>query len=196
MTEQSNRGKLDSAKGFANEQRLLAALMSRGYSASKVDLPHSSYDIIVELKGKGKGKDLIRIQVKTVSNKSRVSFEGGSRGGADRKYKSGVKTYVQDTSRSDIVIGVDCIPNNGDTHINFFLIPTIFVEWLGQKSISINKIPWAKNKWDLLKECKDKRILRRNDVKKSKTKSRGAAKTKAASAKPRAKKVKAKTEEK
>ncbi len=43
-----SKGKLALAKGFANESRLLAALLERGHNASRVDLPHSTYDIVVE----------------------------------------------------------------------------------------------------------------------------------------------------
>ncbi len=56
----ADKGKLASAKGFANERRLVAALLERGYNASIVDLPHSTYDIVVE----GSDKDNIRFQVK------------------------------------------------------------------------------------------------------------------------------------
>ncbi len=42
-------GRQASARGFANESRLLAALLDRGFNASSVDLPHSTYDIVVEL---------------------------------------------------------------------------------------------------------------------------------------------------
>ena len=60
------------------------------------------YDIVVE-----KSKhDIIRVQVKTVDTKNQVSFRGGTRGGVDRTYRSGVKSYTQDTDKSDIVVGV------------------------------------------------------------------------------------------
>ena len=86
-----SKGKLASAKGFANESRLLASLPERGYNASRVDLPHSTYDIVVEKSA----HDIIRVQVKTVSSTGSVSFKGGVRGGADREYKSGVKEYTK-----------------------------------------------------------------------------------------------------
>ncbi len=90
-----------SVKGFANENRLLGALLERGYNVSKVDLPHSSYDLVLE-----HGADMIRIQVKTVGVSKSISFVGGIRGGADREYKSDVKMYVQNTKKSDVVVGV------------------------------------------------------------------------------------------
>ena len=144
-------GKLASAKGFANESRLLAALLERGYNASRVDLPHSTYDLVLELEA----DQMIRIQVKTISSSGSVPFTGGTRGGVDREYKSGVKSYVQSTETSDVVVGVRSIRTNGDTDIDFFVIPTLYIELLDQKSLSVNKIPQAENNWELLMNCKD-----------------------------------------
>ena len=45
--DRAEKGKLDSVKGFANESRLLAALLEREYNASRVDLPHSTYDLML-----------------------------------------------------------------------------------------------------------------------------------------------------
>lgn len=145
------KGKLASAKGFANESRLLAALLKRGYDASKVDLPHSTYDLIVE-----KSKhDTIRIQVKTVSKNKTISFKGGVRGGKDRSYRSNVKSYIQNTDKLDIVVGVESHRSNGDTEINFYFIPTLYIEQIQQSSLSINKVPYSKNNWNIVMRCKD-----------------------------------------
>ena len=151
-----DKGKLASAKGFANESRLLAALLERGYNASRVDLPHSTYDLVLELDT----ASIIRLQVKTVGTGGSVSFSGGMRGGVDREYKSGVKAYVQNTETSDAVVGVRSIRVNGDTDIDFFFIPTLYIERLKQKSLSVNKIPQARNNWDLLERCKDSEYVR------------------------------------
>ncbi|MYI90131.1 MAG: hypothetical protein F4082_07650, partial [Gammaproteobacteria bacterium] len=123
----TDKGKLASAKGFANESRLLAALLERGYNASRVDLPHSTYDIVVELEQ----NNIIRLQVKTVSKSGSVSFKGGVRGGADRFYKSDVKEYIQNTDTSDAVVGVKSTKKNGDTDIDFWFIPSCYIEHLG-----------------------------------------------------------------
>ncbi len=152
-TDQIKAGQLSAAKGFANENRLLAALLERGKNASIVNLPLSAYDLVLEIKG----GDMIRIQVKTVGNagKGSISFSGGTRGGVDKTFKSSEKEYVQSTETSDVVVGVSAQKNNGDTDINFYIVPTLFIERLSQKSISINKIPMAKNNWELLYNCKD-----------------------------------------
>ncbi len=147
----TDKGKLASAKGFANENRLLAALLERGYNASLVDLPHSTYDIVVELDQ----ENMIRLQVKTVADKGSVSFKGGVRGGVDREYFSGVKEYTQSTETSDAVVGVQSSSNNGDEKIDFWFIPTLYIERLEQGSLSINKIPQAKNNWALMEKCRE-----------------------------------------
>lgn len=150
------KGQLAAAKGFANENRLLAALLERGYNASKVDLPHSKYDIIIVEK---KSNDTIRVQVKTLSRSKSVSFKGGVRGGRDRVYASGEVEYRQSPQTSDIVVGVEAKRSNGDTEINFYFIPTLYIEALKQNSLSINKIPQSKNNWDILQRCKEKQFV-------------------------------------
>ena len=149
--ERAKLGKQASATGFANESRLLAALLDREFNASSVDLPHSTYDIVVELEI----NSIIRIQVKTVGKNNSIKFIGGSRGGVDREYKSGVKSYTQDTSTSDIVVGVKSRKFNGDDKIDFYFVPTLLIEHLGQQSISTNKMEQWKNDWDILRNCKD-----------------------------------------
>ena len=148
-------GKLASAKGFANENRLLAALLERGYNASRVDLPHSTYDIVVERTA----DNIIRVQVKTFGTSGSVSFTGGIRGGVDREYKSGVKKYTQNTQTSDIVVGVRSKRTNGDRETDFFFIPTLYIERLRQKSLSINKVPQARNNWKILERCKEREFV-------------------------------------
>lgn len=154
MTDNADReeqGKQDSIKGFANESRLLAALLERGHNASRVELPHSPYDIVVIQST----HELIRVQVKTVGPQKSVSFTGGGRGGKDRISIPGVKGYVHDTKISDIIVGVESIRGNGDSEVNFYFIPTLLIEILGQGSLSVNLIPHAKNNWEILLRCKD-----------------------------------------
>ena len=151
------KGLLASAKGFANESRLLAALLERGFNASCVDLPHSTYDIVVEKST----HDIIRVQVKTVGRTGSVSFQGGVRGGADRTYKSDVKSYTYNTKTCDIVVGVESISDNGDKEVNFYFIPTLHIEKIGQKSLSMNRISQAKNNWEILRMCKDSEFVKK-----------------------------------
>ncbi len=89
-----------------------------------------------------------------MTSKTSISFTGGSRGGVDRTYKSGVKTYTQSTKTSDLIIGVkEC--SNGS--FDLYFIPTLLVEMLSpQKSISINRVHFFKNNYDVLINCKDR----------------------------------------
>lgn len=129
-------------------------LLERGFNASRVDLPHSTYDIVVEQSQDGT-IDMIRVQVKTVGKQGAISFKGGVRGGQDREYKSGVKEYIQSTKTSDVVVGVKSVRANGDEKIDFYFIPTLYIEHIKQGSLSINKIPKAKNNWAILLNCKN-----------------------------------------
>ena len=99
---------------------------------------------------------MIRLQVKTLSKSNRVAFTGGIRGGVDRAYKTGVKEYIQNTKTSDAVVGVNSSQSNGDEQIDFYFIPTLYIETLNQKSLSVYKIPQTKNNWELLERCQDK----------------------------------------
>ncbi|MBI2836101.1 MAG: hypothetical protein HYX85_00205 [Chloroflexi bacterium] len=122
--------------------------MKRYGNVSLVDLPLSPYDIVI-VYPKEYGEDIVRAQVKTA--KRSVSFTGGSRGGVDRTYKSGVKTYTQSPSTCDVVIGLH--PYNGSYDLYF--VPTILVERLNQKSISLSKIGGLKNDYEMLDNCKN-----------------------------------------
>ena len=99
-------------------------------------------------------EDIIRAQVKTA--KKSISFIGGTRGGIDREYKSGVKEYKQSTSTSDVVIGIQPLGNNS---YDLYFIPTILIEKLNQKSISIKKAGKLKNNYFILRHCKDYNLV-------------------------------------
>lgn len=151
--ERAHKGWLASVRGFANENRLLAALLEREFNASRVDLPLSTYDIMLEKNA----DDSIRIQVKTVSPSGSISFTGGGRGGVDRFQKSDEKVYVHSRKTCDAIVGVKSERINGGEKVNFFIVPTILIEEINQKSMTIKKFPHTKNKWKLLLNCKDKK---------------------------------------
>jgi len=96
MSEAEKRGRQASVDGFAHEHIVAGILMEKYQNISLVDLPLSTYDLIIVRKDAKDKEDIIRAQVKTAKNS--VSFTGGSRGGVDREYKSGVKTYTQSPS--------------------------------------------------------------------------------------------------
>lgn len=148
MEEAEQRGRKAAINGFAHEHIVAGILMKRYGNVSLVDLPLSPYDIVIVYR-KDHGEDIVRAQVKTA--KRSISFTGGGRGGVDRTYKSGVKTYTQSTEKCDVVIGLH--PYNGSYDLYF--VPTILIEKLGQSSISLSKIESLKNNYEMLDHCKD-----------------------------------------
>ena len=154
MLKIEERGRQASVDGFAHEHIAAGILMKRYQNVSLVDLPLSPYDIIIVRKTADDSEDIIRAQVKTA--KQSVPFTGGGRGGVDREYKSDVKTYTQSTATSDIVIGVHPA---GDNVFELYFVPTILIEELNQKSISINKIRDLRENYFILENCKNQKII-------------------------------------
>lgn len=148
------RGRQASIDGFAHEHIVVGLLMKRYRNVSLVDLPLSTYDIIIVQKDGDGNDDIIRAQVKTAT--SSVSFTGGSRGGVDREYKSGVKEYIQSPETADVVIGVHPISDNS---FELYFVPTVLIKLLGQKSISINKISDLKENYFILENCKNAELI-------------------------------------
>lgn len=142
-------GRQASIEGFAHQHIALGILMKKYGNVSLVDLPLSTYDIVIVRKIEGR-EDFIRCQVKTA--KKDISFTGGTRGGKDRIYKSDVKKYIQSTKTSDVVIGVH--PNSSGS-FDLYFVPTILIEKLNQQSISLNRIRPLKNNYQMLEKCKD-----------------------------------------
>lgn len=150
MSLSEDRGRKASVDGFAHEHIVVGILMKKYQNVSLVDLPLSPYDIIIVFKDNDESEQIIRGQVKTATKS--ISFTGGSRGGVDRTYKSGIKTYVQSPKTSDVIIGIH--PREIDSFDLYFL-PTILIDALHQSSISINKAVSCKNNYDLLEHSKD-----------------------------------------
>ena len=155
MEERSNadRGKQASIDGFAHEHIVVGILMKKFQNVSLVDLPLSSYDIIIARKiEEQEDEDIIRVQVKTA--RKSISFTGGTRGGVDREYKSDIKTYIQSPKTSDVVVGIQPIENT-DSY-NLYIVPTFLIEKWGTKSKSLGKIAALNNNYDFLENCKDR----------------------------------------
>ena len=119
LDEAGQKGLQASVDGFAHEHIVVGILMKKYQNVSLVDLPLSSYDIVIVFKDKNREENIIRAQVKTANKQ--VSFTGGTRGGVDRTYKSGIKTYIQSTSTSDVVIGLHC---SGKDSFKLYFVPT------------------------------------------------------------------------
>ena len=146
------KGRKAAIKGRAYEHIVAGILIKKYRDVFLADVPLSSYDLLISIKKDREYEgEIIRAQIKTIGSKS-LSFTGGTRGGVDRTYKSGVKTYIQSTKTSDVVIG---IKESEKGAFDLYFVPTILIEKLGQKSISVNKIQSLKNNSDILENCKD-----------------------------------------
>lgn len=154
MADSGEKGLQASVNGFAHEHIVAGILMKKYKNVSLVDLPLSPYDIIIVLKESGGKESILRAQVKTA--KRSISFTGGTRGGIDRKYISGVKVYTQSTTTSDVVVGLH--PLSGDS-FDLYFVPTILIEQLSQKSISLKKIKALRNNYEILENCKNKGLV-------------------------------------
>jgi len=146
-SEQS--GREAAVTGFANEHIAVGLLMKRYQNVSLVDLPLSTYDIVIARKMEDGSEDIIRAQVKTA--KKNIAFTSGERGGVDRIYRSDAKKYRQTTLTSDVVIGVH---EEGGIYSLYF-VPTCLIEKLDQNSISLHKIEFLKDNYEILNFCKN-----------------------------------------
>jgi hypothetical protein len=154
MATSEERGRQASIDGFAHEHMVCGILMKRYQNVSLVDLPLSPYDIIIVFKNERNEEIIIRAQVKTA--RTSISFTGGTRGGVDREYKSGVKTYTQSTKTSDVVIGYKPI---SEDQFELYFVPTILIEQWKSKSKSLNILSSLKNNYEILEHCKDKNFI-------------------------------------
>ncbi|MEW6196171.1 MAG: hypothetical protein AB1521_13560 [Bacteroidota bacterium] len=154
MISSEEKGRQASINGFAHEHIVCGILMKKYQNVSLVDLPLSPYDIIIVIKNEKNEEEIIRAQVKTA--RTSVSFTGGTRGGVDREYKSDVKTYVQSTKTSDVVIGYKPI---SEDQFELYFIPTILIEKWDSKSKSLNILAPLKNNYDILNNCKNRRYI-------------------------------------
>lgn len=162
MESREDTGKQASVDGFAHEHVAAAILMKKYHHVSLMDVPLSSYDMLIDIRGANDHDEIIRAQVKTA--RTRVPFTGGGRGGVDREYRSGVKTYTYSTENSDVVIGVHPTDDNDRTFVLYF-IPTILIEelnkvGLNKTGIAISKVEPLKENYFILENCKnEERII-------------------------------------
>lgn len=147
------KGKDYSIKGDANEHRVVAALLDRGYNASLVDLKNSKYDVVIEI---GRA-EFLRLQVKTADGGS-ISLRGGGRGGRGAVHDPSVTSYQYTTDHCDCIVGVYSTHRNGDT-IDFYFLPVSWAQNVDQTSISLRKLVKTKNNFLLLEKCRDEEYV-------------------------------------
>jgi hypothetical protein len=143
------KGRRASVEGFANEMIVCGLLMKKYTNVSLVDLPLSPYDIIVVIRGEDGSENIIRVQTRTA--KKGINFVGGRRGGQDRIIRSRVKEYVQSPKTADCIVGISF----EDERPQLYFVPTVLIEMLGAKSISLSRIKGLKNNYSMLERCKD-----------------------------------------
>ena len=155
------KGKDISVKGDSNEHRAVATLLERGYNASLVDLKNSKYDIVIEVSS----TEFLRLQVKTADSGS-ISLIGGVRGGRGAIHSDAMK-YWYTPEICDCLVGVVSDRNNGGDTIDFYVVPTLWIENVFQQSIAVKKIQFTKNNFELLELCRNGEYVNQlfNDVK-------------------------------
>ena len=154
MATREEIGRQGAIDGIAHEHIVLGILIKKYRDVFHSDLPLSSYDMIIVDRRNDTEENIIRAQVKTAPQS--VPFTGGGRGGVDREYKSGVKEYIYTTKTSDVVIGIH--PTN-DNSFELYFVPTVLIEELNQKSISIRKIQALKDNYFILENCKNRSLI-------------------------------------
>ena len=156
MESREKAGRQRAIDGFAHEHIAAAILMKKYHHVSLMDVPLSSYDLLIDIRGANDHNEIIRAQVKTA--RTSVPFTGGSRGGVDREYISDDKVYTYSPENSDVVIGIHPIDDD-DSAFELYFVPTILIERLNQGSITINKISDLKENYFILENCKNEEIV-------------------------------------
>lgn len=135
--------------GEAHENFVTAILMRLGFDVAKVNLRAAPFDILITAYKNGLESEevLLKAQVKTC--KGSMPFTGGGRGGIDRKYISGVKTYMYSEKHHDLLIGV-----NRRT-LDVYLLPTRFIQHFKTRSKSLKQLAFLKNNWEILLNWRD-----------------------------------------
>jgi hypothetical protein len=142
-----DKGKIAANLGDAHEHIATGILIRLGFDVGIVDVHGTPYDLMIIGFEKPAGKKLtLRAQVKTADDS--VRFIGGSRGGVDREYKSGVKTYKYTTEHSDLILGVD------KSKLDIYVIPCLYLANWGT-SRATSKLQPLKNNWDILLNWND-----------------------------------------
>lgn len=144
------KGKISANLGDAHEHIVAGILIRLGFDVGIVDVHGTPYDLMIvafkDTKGGNRDTVVLKAQVKTADGS--VGFIGGSRGGVDREYKSGIKTYKYTEEHSDLILGID------KKTLDIYVIPTKFITKWGT-SRATSKMQILKNNWDILLNWND-----------------------------------------
>lgn len=134
-------GNYRTINGNANELIAIGRCIKAGFACSKVEVTNGRYDAVID---PGKGKRLLRVQIKGAGNGS-VSFTGGGRSGQQISREVASRTYKYSKEDCDLILVVDS--NNGECYI----IPINEIQnWGTSKSLS--KLQSYKENWGLLEK--------------------------------------------
>jgi hypothetical protein len=134
-------GNYRTINGNANELIAIGRCIKAGFACSKVEVTNGRYDAVID---PGKGKNLLRVQIKGSGNGS-VTFTGGGRSGQQISRDAKSRVYKYTSTDCDLILAVDS--NNGDCYI----IPIGDIDnWGVSKSLS--KLQKYKENWGILEK--------------------------------------------
>jgi PD-(D/E)XK endonuclease len=134
-------GNYRTINGNANELIAIGRCIKAGFACSKVEVTNGRYDAVID---PGKGKRLLRVQIKGAGNGS-VSFTGGGRSGQQISREVASRVYKYSREDCDLILVVDS--NNGECYI----IPIEAIQKWGT-SKALAKLTEYKENWNLLEE--------------------------------------------
>ena len=146
MHKRKQRVLLEKAHQFIT----IGILVRLGFRVSMADGRGGSYDLIIpafeNFDAHPEKTILIRAQSRTITKS--LGFTGGGRGGINRVYIPGIKTYKYTEKHNDLIIGVD------EHSLDLYLVPTRHIQKWGS-SKSKTKLQAYKNNWNILLHWND-----------------------------------------
>lgn len=132
-------GNYRTINGNADELIGIGRCIKAGFACSKVEVTNGRYDAVID---PGKGKRLLRVQIKGAGNGS-VSLTGGGRSGKQISREVRSRTYKYTSKDCDLILVVDS--NTSECYI----IPIKDIgDWGTTKSLS--KLQEYKENWNIL----------------------------------------------
>ena len=132
-------GNYRTINGNADELLGIGRCIKAGFACSKVEVTNGRYDAVID---PGKGKKLLRVQIKGAGNGS-VSFTGGGRSGKQISRVAKSRTYKYTSDDCDLILAVDS--NTSECYI----IPILDIQQWGTTK-SLSKLQAYKENWKLL----------------------------------------------
>lgn len=132
-------GNYRTINGNADELLGIGRCIKAGFACSKVEVTNGRYDAVID---PGKGKKLLRVQIKGAGNGS-VSFTGGGRSGKQISRTAKSRTYKYTSEDCDLILAVD------SNTTECYIIPILDIQQWGTTK-SLSKLQSYKENWKLL----------------------------------------------